>query len=95
MPKKALVIHPRDNVATALEDVYEGEEVEIERGGRVVRVTARARIPFGHKIAIERIRRGEEVIKYGEAIGIASADIEIGDHVHVHNVESAVGRREK
>lgn len=31
------------------------------------------------------------VIKYGEHIGIAVADIKAGEHVHIHNVE---GHRE-
>ena len=34
---------------------------------------------------------GAPVIKYGEAIGNASATINTGDYVHVHNVVSARG----
>lgn len=48
MPKRALAIHPRDNVAVVLEEIYKGEEVEIERLGRAIKVRARTRIPFGH-----------------------------------------------
>jgi len=40
----------------------------------------------GHKYAIRPIKKGENVIKYGNPIGHATADIAPGDHVHTHNV---------
>jgi len=43
-------------------------------------------IPAGHKVAVHAIGEGEPVRKYGEVIGIASADIAVGAHVHVHNL---------
>jgi altronate dehydratase small subunit len=52
-------------------------------------------IPYGHKVAVKPIAAGEAVIKHGEDIGVASAAIAIGDHVHVHNVESRRGRGDK
>lgn len=45
-------------------------------------------IPARHKTASEDIAAGEQVIKYGRPIGIASMDIKIGDWVHEHNVLS-------
>lgn len=36
-----------------------------------------------------------EVVKYGEPVGIASVDIEVRDHVHVHNVESVREKKGK
>jgi len=47
-------------------------------------------IPAGHKIALTDIAAGEKVIKYGEVIGRATADIRAGDHVHTHNVRTAL-----
>ena len=44
-------------------------------------------IAFGHKIAIDDIKKGDDVIKYGESIGIAKEDISQGEWVHTHNVE--------
>jgi len=41
-----------------------------------------------HKLASKDIKKGEPVVKYGEHIGIAGRDIQKGEHVHVHNVES-------
>ena len=45
----------------------------------------------GHKYATKHIRCGEEVIKYGQPIGIASCDINQGEHVHSHNMKTALG----
>ena len=40
----------------------------------------------GHKYALCDIKKGENVIKYGNPIGHATADIKAGEHVHTHNV---------
>ena len=49
----------------------------------------------GHKYAARPIREGETVIKYGQVIGVAGCDIAAGEHVHSHNLRSALsGRRE-
>ncbi|MBQ8291281.1 MAG: altronate dehydratase [Clostridia bacterium] len=45
-------------------------------------------IPAGHKFALRDIALGEYVIKYGEIIGRATADIKQGEWVHTHNVKS-------
>ena len=45
-------------------------------------------IPAGHKFALKDIKKGEYVIKYGEIIGRATADIKTGEWVHTHNVKS-------
>jgi hypothetical protein len=73
-----------DNVAVAASTIEAGEEVAV--GG--VRVTARATIPFAHKIALQPIEADAQVIKYGVPIGRAKAAITAGDHVHVHNIRS-------
>jgi hypothetical protein len=86
--KPALVISERDNVATALEVLEPGRE--ISAGGRQLLV--RERIPHGHKVALSAIASGQAVVKYGSPIGVASADIPAGAHVHVHNVASSRGR---
>ncbi|MBP3888383.1 MAG: altronate dehydratase [Cellulosilyticum sp.] len=48
-------------------------------------------IPAGHKKAIKAIKKGEPVIKYGNPIGIATADIAEGEWVHTHNVKTGLG----
>ena len=69
-------------MAIALVDLNEGDFVSL--GERSISV--REEIPFGHKIAIREIEAGEEVIKGGEVIGVATERIAVGSHVHVHNV---------
>jgi altronate hydrolase len=77
-------VDPRDHVATALRDLTAGETLDLH-GAAII---ARADIPKGHKIAVRAVARGEDVLKYGWPIGRATADIAVGDHVHVHNVET-------
>lgn len=48
----------------------------------------RGDIPTGHKFALRDIAKGEYVIKYGEIIGRATADIRAGEWVHTHNLAS-------
>ncbi|HJL56025.1 MAG: UxaA family hydrolase [Arenicellales bacterium] len=46
-------------------------------------------IPLGHKFALKDLKDGDPVIKYGENIGRAVADIPKGYHVHVHNLKTS------
>jgi (2R)-sulfolactate sulfo-lyase subunit alpha len=46
-------------------------------------------IPLGHKVALADIAAGQDVIEYGQRVGVATRDIARGDHVHIHNVRSA------
>ncbi len=72
-------LNPADNVAVARLALSQGASLGAGR-------TASAAIPQGHKIAIQPIAKGEAVRKYGQVIGLATADIAIGEHVHVHNM---------
>ena len=42
----------------------------------------------GHKYALTDIKKGENIIKYGNPIGHATEDIKKGEHVHTHNVKT-------
>ena len=83
-------INPEDNVVTVVDDVAEGDEVQYVAADGAQQVTALGAIPFGHKIAAEDISLGEKIVKYNQTIATASSAIERGEHVHVHNVRSAV-----
>ena len=48
-------------------------------------------IPAGHKRALTAIKKGEPIIKYGNAIGLATADIVEGEWVHTHNLKTGLG----
>ncbi len=86
--KPALVISERDNVATALEPLEPGRRIVID----AIAVTVRQPIPPGHKLALTDIAEGQPVVKYGSPIGLATADIPAGAHVHTHNLASSRGR---
>jgi altronate hydrolase len=77
---KYIKINNIDNVAVALCDLYKGE---VYAG-----VVLQSNIAKGHKFALVAIKKGENVIKYGNPIGYATADIAEGSHVHVHNVKT-------
>ena len=86
--KPVLVISERDNVATALQMLEPGQTISL--GATTVSVLEP--VPSGHKVAIRAIAPGQEVIKYGSPIGLATSAIAAGAHVHTHNVASTRGR---
>ncbi len=94
MRPMALRCNDKDNVAVLFEEnVAAGTEVDVrDKRGNVTPMTLRQAVPYGHKLAVVPIARGEDVIKYGESIGVATADIAAGDYVHVHNMDSKRGR---
>ena len=71
-------IHPGDNVAVALKAIPAGTEF--------MGITAGGDIPQGHKMALQSISAGDQVMKYGFSIGHATAAISAGDWVHTHNM---------
>lgn len=76
----AIVVDPRDNVATAVRDLVPGDVAS-----NVGALRLATQIPTGHKFAIAPLRAGDPIVKYGSAIGAATAPVEPGHHVHVHN----------
>ena len=44
----------------------------------------------GHKYALQSIKAGERIIKYGMPIGVALEDIPQGAHVHSHNMKTGL-----
>lgn len=95
MKKQAVVINVNDNVATLVDDFKSGTEIHYFSGEQEGSVILLQDIPLGHKVAIREIKKGEEIIKYGESLGGATTDIKVGQHVHVHNMESLRGRGDK
>jgi altronate hydrolase len=83
MPNASLLAHPGDSVAIAL--------TALEAGSEPQGVTLCENIPAGHKFALRPIGAGESIIKLGHAIGVASANIQAGAHVHDHNLAFAGG----
>lgn len=83
---KATIIDSKDNVAVVLGQVKKGDTITWIKNGTSYEVIAPGDVPPFHKIANEFIPKGHPVVKYGEHIGLAAEDIQIGSHVHVHNV---------
>ena len=75
-----ILLNTKDNVAVARRPIP--KDTDIGRGD----LRALDLIGRGHKVALKPIRSGEEVIKYGQVIGVATQDIEAGRHVHLHNL---------
>ena len=90
--RKIIIINPKDNVATTLTNIKAGEVLQEEINGVKKDIKLNQDIPFGHKFGIKEIPIGSPVIKYGEVIGTASIDIQVGDYVHIHNMKSNRGR---
>lgn len=92
---KTLMMNARDLVAIALEPIPVDTTVHVECEGFSKNVRLKDSIAFGHKFAVVPIPQGQDIIKYGEVIGMASRKIEEGKHVHVHNLEGKRGRGDK
>lgn len=89
--KNYVYMTDKDNVVTMIRQLNAGEAIEVDG----VKIKANQDIPVYHKIAIEEIKTGETVVKYGESIGTASCGIHIGDWVHTQNLESGRGRGDR
>ena len=86
-----LVIHPDDNVGVALQPLEKGEVVTAGKQ----KITILQEVAFGHKIALSPIKSGEDVIKYGHPIGVATADIGPGEWVHTHNLKTKLSEKQE
>ena len=90
----ALKVNDLDNVATIFaHGITDGTIIEVrDKKGNSENVKVIGDVPYGHKIAVKDIKKDEIITKYGEEIGIATADIKVGEYVHVHNLDSMRGR---
>lgn len=82
--REVLKISAGDSVAVALVALNAGKTLDVE-GQQVTLVSD---VPAGHKFALKEIKAGEPVIKYGFPIGQAKCDVQMGEHVHVHNLKT-------
>ncbi|TDK58230.1 D-galactarate dehydratase [Bacillus salipaludis] len=92
---KTVMMQPNDKVAIALMNIPAGSHVQVTCKDQKYSIEIKENIEFGHKFAVKPISRGEDILKYGEVIGLATTDIEPGEHVHIHNLEGKRGRGDK
>jgi altronate hydrolase len=83
---RLVVVRVGDSVGVCVDGARPGDEVRVPDGPVIV---VGNDIPPGHKVALRAHAAGEAVVKYGASIGVASRPIAVGEHVHVHNVDSA------
>ena len=86
-----LVHHPDDNVGVVVvEDLKAGTDMlcVVTHDNTDFRLTAKADIPIGHKVALKDFVSGDTAIKYGEDIGKFVGAAGTGDHVHTHNLKT-------
>ncbi len=92
MKQDAIMIKDQDNVATALRDLEAEQMCHFSVGQSLYSVTIKEPIEYGHKFAVKDISKGADIIKYGEVMGRATAQIPKGAHAHIQNIESLRGR---
>lgn len=85
---RVLLLHPKDNVAVALDDIATKSVVAVLGAETPLRLTAQQGIQFAHKLAMRPIAAGEAILKYGIPVGFATAPVAAGEWVHTHNVGS-------
>jgi altronate hydrolase len=79
--KNLIILNKNDNVAVTTFSILPQTKI-VNQG--IVSIDP---IPFGHKICLKPINKGEAIIKYDQVIGFASKSIKPGEHVHSHNLE--------
>ncbi|MFZ4451764.1 UxaA family hydrolase [Salibacterium aidingense] len=84
MKEPIIKINELDNVAVVIDEAAQGQEL---RSGAAA-VTPLENIPAGHKVALQPIKEGEDILKYGNPIGHATRDIKTGEWVHSHNTKT-------
>ena len=77
-------INATDNVAVAVNDAAAGDVFDC--GGACV--SAAAPIPAGHKMALEPLKAGDNVVKYGFPIGHVIEDVPAGGLIDHSNIKT-------
>jgi (2R)-sulfolactate sulfo-lyase subunit alpha len=92
MSQTDLIIHDeKDNVAVVvIENTKKGQDCNawIMENDKTVKINSISEIPLGHKIALQDLKEGDTILKYGHDIGKVVKSIKKGEHVHVHNVKT-------
>lgn len=82
--KSIIRLHPTDNVAIALEPLAAGSQLAVDE----LNITLQQDVEKGHKVALQNINIGADVIKYGAPIGHALTEIGVGSWVHTEQIKT-------
>ncbi|MGV0817559.1 UxaA family hydrolase [Martelella sp. AMO21009] len=87
-PYSGLMLDSDDHVALALTPLAPGDIAKIKTtdGDRQVEISEA--IPRYHKFTVRALSDQTPVIKGGEMIGVTTADVRPGCHLHTHNIKS-------
>ncbi|MDY3974194.1 UxaA family hydrolase [uncultured Veillonella sp.] len=80
--REVIKVNPNDNVAIAVVETGLPKDHVVEE----INVTTLTEVPFGHKVALETIKKDAPVIRYGVAIGYAKEDLPAGTWVNETNI---------
>ena len=85
--KAFIKINPLDNVAVALQPLAKGTVIQLND----TTLTLAEDISQGHKFSLKNLKPGDSIIKYGNPIGHATAEIPAGSWIHTHNLKTGLG----
>ena len=92
MSNTDIIIHDeKDNVGVVvIEKITLNQDCNcwIMENDKTVKDSSMNEVPLGHKIALQDIKEGDTILKYGHDIGKVVKPIKKGEHVHVHNVKT-------
>ena len=84
----AIILKPNDNVGTSIKTLKKNTEIILKLEEQLISFIIKDNIKLCHKFSLSKIRKGDKIIKYGEIIGVAIDDIQSGNLVHIHNIQS-------
>lgn len=91
MPTHFIVHDKADTVGVVVvEDVTPDKQLTgwLMETDETIKLEALDPVPLGHKIALDKIKKGDTILKYGHDVGRAVAEIGKGHHVHIHNMKT-------
>lgn len=83
MENKLIKVHPGDNVAVALIDLWQGDKINFEGEDVIVLSDVQAK----HKIALVDLNAGDKIYMYGVLVGKATSEIKKGGKLTTENVK--------
>ncbi|WP_031426200.1 UxaA family hydrolase [Flavimarina sp. Hel_I_48] len=83
MSTKLIKVHPEDNVAIALVDLWQGDRISFEGAEVIIINDVRAK----HKITLVNLKAGAPIYMYGVLVGKVVVDVDRGGVLTVENVK--------